>query len=326
LNQGEAETGKRSGGVVMRETIEVMEKHGVPGRDPGEIPSSKLTFPDGAHYRIEIAGVERPSTFEAMLRAMEELETPVHRVICAVSGATYLTFSELKRMARLSSENKIEVIMTPAPTRSWDTGRQLATPEGYVSGLRVRGSENLRYVLDDIYRCIEAGIRGFLVVDEGLLKLLCQMREAGDLPKEVVFKVSVFAGHGSAAGARLLEEIGTNTFNPLADLSLAMIASIRKCVKIPMDLYISLVDQMGGYNRSWEAAEMARVGSPCYFKIEPGASEASIYKPYVTDEFHQFLVRQKVKMARIVTELIQMVNKDMKCSEMGPKDLTLCVP
>ena len=310
----------------MKRTIELMEKHGIPGRDLGDVPSSSLTFPDGAHYRIEIAGVERPSTFEAMLKAMEEFETPVHRVICAVGGATCLTFSEIKRFAKLSAENKIEVIMTPAPTRSWDTGRQLATPEGYVSGLRVRGSDNLRYVLNDIFRCIEAGIRGFLVVDEGLLNLLCRMREAGDLPKEVVFKVSVFAGHGSPAGAMLLEEIGANTFNPLADLTLPMIASIRKSAKIPMDLYVSLVDQMGGYNRSWETAEMARVGSPCYFKIEPGASEGSIYKPYVTEEFHQFLVRQKVKMARIITELIPMVNKDLKCSQMGPKDLTLCMP
>lgn len=307
----------------MKNIMNIMEKHGVPGKDLGDLPDSPLTFQDGAHCRIEIAGVERPSTFEAMLRAMDEFQVPVHRAICAVGGATCLTSAELKEMARLGAENRIELIMTPAPTRAWDTGRQIATPEGYVSGLRTRGSDNLRYVLSDIYRSIEAGIRGFLVVDEGLLWLLCEMRKAGELPKKIVFKVSVFAGHGNAAGAKLLENIGANTFNPLADLTLPMMASIRKSVKIPLDLYVILVDAMGGFNRSWEAAEMARVASPCYFKFEPGASEASIYKPYVTESFHEGLVREKVKMAKILTELMQRQNPAVTCSDMGPEDLAL---
>lgn len=307
----------------MEKIAKIMEKFGVPGKDLGELPNSSLAFKDGAHYRIEIAGVERPSTFEAMLKAMKEFQVSVHRAICTVGGATCLSFAELKEIARLSKESKIEIIMVPAPTRSWDTGRQIATAEGYVSGLRTRGSDNLRYVLDDIFRCIDAGIKGFLVVDEGLLWLLSEMRKSGDLPKEIVLKVSVFAGHGSPAGAILLEKLGANTFNPLADLTLPMYASIRKAVRIPLDVYISLVDAMGGYNRSWEAAELARVASPCYFKIEPGGSEGSIYKPYVTEEFHKGLVREKVKIARIVKELIEKVNPAIRCSDLGPSDLTL---
>jgi hypothetical protein len=309
----------------MKDIMDIMERHGIPGKDLGHLPDSPLTFQDGAHCRIEIAGVERPSTFEAMLRAMDEFKVPVHRTICAVGGATCLTSSELKEMARLGAENRIELIMTPAPTRAWDTGRQIATSEGYVSGLRTRGSDNLCYVLSDIYRSIEAGIRGFLVVDEGLLWLLCEMRKAGDLPREIVFKVSVFAGHGNAAGAKLLENMGADTFNPLADLTLPMVASIRKAVKIPLDLYVILVDAMGGFNRSWEAAEMARVASPCYFKFEPGASEASIYKPYVKESFHEGLVREKIKMAKILMELMERENPAIRCSDMGSKDLALPV-
>ena len=298
----------------MKKTAHLMEKYGIPSRDLGELPDSPLTFTDGAHYRIEISGVERPSTFEAMVQAMEEFQVPVHRAICAVGGATGLTFTELESFARLGAEHGIELIMTPAPSRAWDTGRQIATAEGLVSGLRIRGSDNLRYVLDDIFRCIEAGIRGFLVVDEGLLHMLCSMRAAGDIPKETKFKVSVFAGHGSAAGAKLLEELGADTFNPLADLTLPMIASIRKAVHIPLDLYVSLVDAMGGFNRSWEACEIARVAAPCYFKIEPGVSEAALYKPYVRDDFHQYLVREKVKMASIIRELTQRIDPEIKCS------------
>ena len=115
----------------------------------------------------------------------------------------------------------------------------------------------------------------------------------------------------------LLEEIGADTFNPLADLTLPMLASIRRAVRMPLDLYVSLVDAMGGFNRSWEAAEMARVAAPCYFKIEPGVSEAALYKPYVRDDFHQFLVREKVKMAKILVELVQRTNKSIKCAQQG---------
>jgi len=44
---------------------------------------------------------------------------------------------------------------------------------------------------------------GAVVLGEGLLWLLSRMREAGDLPEDVVFKVSVFAGHGNPAGAKV---------------------------------------------------------------------------------------------------------------------------
>ena len=44
-----------------------MEKEGIPGRDAYDLPTSTKSFPDGANYRIEIAGVERASTMEAMI-------------------------------------------------------------------------------------------------------------------------------------------------------------------------------------------------------------------------------------------------------------------
>ncbi|MBU7048111.1 MAG: hypothetical protein HXS54_16880, partial [Theionarchaea archaeon] len=58
-----------------------MEKHGIPGRDLYELPTSPLTFPDGAHYRMEISGVERLSTLEALVDEMEKRDVPIHRLI-----------------------------------------------------------------------------------------------------------------------------------------------------------------------------------------------------------------------------------------------------
>ncbi|MCK4433534.1 MAG: hypothetical protein KAV48_06330, partial [Methanomicrobia archaeon] len=204
-----------------------MEKYGVPGRDLYELPTSSLRFPDGANYRMEISGVERLSTLEALVDEMEKRDVPIHRLISVVMGSTYLDDEELEGFAKLAKEKKMEVVMTPGPRSGWDVGRQIATPEGVLSGARIRGSDNLSYLAADIIRCAEMGFRGFLVMDEGALWLFSQLRKEGVIPKDAVFKVSIYAGHGNAAGAKVLESLGADTFNPLGDLTLPMFASIR---------------------------------------------------------------------------------------------------
>ena len=300
-----------------------LDRLGIPKRDAYELESSSKRFPDGAHYRNEIAGIESVTVLEAMIDEAGKRQVPIHRIICTVKGVTLLTDQELKDLAKLAAAQKLEAIITPGPIRSWDNGRQLCTPEGYVSGLRIRGCDNLYYVLKDIERCIQAGFRGFLVVDEGMLWALAQLRDQGFIPKEVILKVSVFAGHGNPAGAKVLQMLGANTFNPLADLTLPMLASIRKVVDMPLDVYISLVDAMGGFIRFMEAAEIARVCAPVYFKFEPGKSEADIYKIWVQPEYQAFLAREKVKLVQIMMEWINRYAPDLVCSVAGVSDLAV---
>jgi len=50
---------------VLNTIRNFMEKEGIPGRDGYELAASGKAFPDGANFRIEIAGVERASTMEA---------------------------------------------------------------------------------------------------------------------------------------------------------------------------------------------------------------------------------------------------------------------
>jgi len=308
----------------IEEIRQFMEGMGIPGRDLYDIPSSTDTFPDGANYRIEIAGVERPSTMKALVDESNSRDIPIQRAIATVGGATYCDFSELKEMAHIANEAGIEVIMTMGHRLGWDAGaKSSVTPEGQQNGWRHRGSDNISYFLADMMRCVEAGFRGFLIYDEGVLFIVNKMRKEGMLPPETIFKVSVFAGHASAAGAKVLESMGANTFNPAADLSLPILAGIRKAIKIPLDIYISIVDSFGGMFRVYEAPEIARVASPCYFKFEPGVSEGVIYKPWVSEEFHEQLVRNKVKMASIVREVVSNSNPDIKLSGRKPRDLVL---
>jgi hypothetical protein len=296
------------------------------GRDLYDLPTSKKRFPDGCHYRIEISGVERPSTLEALIDEMEKRDVPVHRLISMVMGATLLSDDEMEQFAKMARDAKLEVIVTPGPRTLWDLGGQIRTPEGAVSGIRFRGSDNLAYVIADIKRAIEFGFRGFLIVDEGLLWLLNEMRKAGDIPKDVVFKVSIFAGHANPAGAKVLQMLGADTFNPVADLPLPMLAALRKAVDIPIDVHVYLFDSFGGFNRIWETPEITRVTAPCYFKIEPGTSVGSLYKPWVSPDLLAFIAREKVKTAEIIISLIEKNYPEAKLSEIGAQDLAIPKP
>ena len=167
----------------LKEIQGFMETMGIPGRDGWSLPDSRKSFPDGCHYRIEIAGVERYSTMVAMVDEAKKRSLKVHRAICTVGGSTYCDFQELKDMAKLAHDEQIEIIMTIGHRKAWDVGsKESGYPEGIVQGPRHRGSDNMAYWIEDMMRNLEAGIRGFLVYDEGALRVVNRMREEGFIP------------------------------------------------------------------------------------------------------------------------------------------------
>jgi hypothetical protein len=307
-----------------------MEKHGIPGTDSYDLPTSTKRFPDGAWYRLEVSGVERPVVLEAMIDEMNKRKVPIHRAISVVMGSTLLDDAELKDFAQMAADAKTEVIMTPGPRSAWDTGRQLATPEGALSGLRFRGSDQLKFVIAEIMRCIDLGFRGFLAIDEGQMWLLNEMKKSGDIPEDVTFKISIYAGHANAAGARLLQSLGAGSFNPPGDLSLPQFASMRQSCDIPMDVHIILTESFGGFTRIAEGPEMTRLCAPCYFKIEPGpgcaAGPGALYKPWTNPQMMADWAREKVKYAQIIHEHIQENFPEATTSEMGAADLAIPKP
>jgi len=302
-----------------------LEKIGLPGQDAYDLSTSKKRFPDGAGYRIEISGVERPQVLEALIDEAEKRDIPVHRLISVVMGATLLDDKELRHFAQLAHDAEMEVILTPGPRTTWDVGRQVVTPEGALSGLRHRGADKLVEVIADIQRGIDLGFRGFLVVDEGLLWALNKLKEAGEIPKDVTFKVSIFAGHASPAGGRLLQELGAGSFNPVADLTIPQLAAIRQAIDIPIDVHITLFPSFGGFNRFYEAPEITRCAQPVYYKFEPGPS-MSLYTPWSSTQLLCDLAREKVKWAEIVRNIIEKNYPEAKLSSKGPSDLAIPKP
>ncbi len=306
---------------MLEETAKKLAEIGLPEGDAYDLPTSPLTFPDGTNYRIEISGVERLSVLQALVDEMDRRGVAVHRLISTVMGSTLLSDEELEEFARVARDAKLEVILTPGPRALWDIGRQVATPEGGLCGIRYRGMKGLIQTVDDILHSIDLGFRGFLVVGEGGLYAVNELRKAGHIPRDVVFKLSIFAGHANPAGARVIEGLGADTFNPVGDLTLPQLAAIRKAVKIPLDLHVYLFDAWGGFNRIYEAPDMARVCSPCYFKIEPGPSCGSLYKPWGSGL--EKLARDKVVYAERLISLVEENWPDGKLSEVGAPDLAI---
>lgn len=312
---------------VLASIRDFMEAHDIPGRDSYDLPTSHKSFPDGANFRIEIAGVERASTMEALIDEARKRNVTVHRAIATVGGATFCDFEELKTLAQMAHDEKIEVVMTVGHRKGWDVGaKEISNPEGALQAFRLRGSDNISYHIADLMRCVEAGHRGFLVYDEGVLLILNRMRHEGFLPKETMFKFSVFGGYCSAAGAKVVESMGVNSLNPSSDVSLPILGGIRRAIDIPLDVYLIIVDSFGGMFRAYEAPEIARIASPCYFKFEPGTSEGDIYKPWISEKWHRDFIRQKVKIASIVLEIMEKHAPQLKTSPKGAEDLVLPVP
>lgn len=310
----------------MTSVREALERAGVPGRDLAELPSSTKRFPDGAHWRVEVSGIETTAVLRACIDEAKKQRVPFHRAISVVRGATWATRDELAEFARVAHDERIEVILTPGPRPTWYSGRQIATPEGAICGMRLRGCDMVAHYVYDVMRAVDIGFRGFLVWDEGVLMVLNEMKKNGDLPKDVTFKVSIFAGHANAAGAKLLQSLGAGTFNPIADSSLAALAAMRKVVDIPMDVHIQIFDTWGGINRFYETPEIARVAAPCYFKMESGTS-VGMYAPWGASEAAlSDLARLKIKSVRTITEIIKDTYPDIKVSDHGVPGLAIPQP
>lgn len=281
----------------------ILVRQDLPAADDYAMPASPGRFDDGGHFRLEISGVERLRNLETLLEEAEARDLYVHRVVAFGAGATLLDTGELRAFAELAAERRIDVIACPGPRTGWDRGRQALTEEGSTSGRRVRGADNLRFLLDDYLRIFECGFKGVLVWDEGVLDIMNKAREHGDIPADARFKVSVYTGHANPASIRVLEELGADSLNPVGDLSRPMLAAIRGAVSIPLDVWAVVFQSFGGMNRLWEAGEIAAVAAPCYFKVEPGDSEGGMYVGWRDDGDQDAVICAKVRHAQILLEL-----------------------
>ena len=263
---------------------------------------SDARFADGLRYRIEIPSVEGPRVFEAVLDEAERRSVPVRR-ISQGSGVMMLTDGEIREMAALGAAAGVEVSLFLGPRGAWDAGGQSMVTAA-ASGV-ARGDAGIDASVAEVRRGVALGIRSFLVADFGVLKTLGDLRRAGELPAALVLKTSVLLPCANGATAAALEELGATTINVATDLSPSELGELRAACATPLDVYVEVPDDQGGFVRFYEVPEIVRLAAPVYVKL--GLRNApNIYPSGLhVEDLAVKLGRERVRRAELVLRLLE---------------------
>ena len=262
---------------------------------------SDARFADGLRYRIEIPSVEGPRVLEAVLDEAARRDVPVRRVSQG-SGVMMLTDAEIREMAELGAGAGVEVSLFLGPRGAWDTGGQSLVTA--ASGGVARGRDGVADSIAEVRRGVALGIRSFLVADLGVLKTLGDMCAAGNLPASLVLKTSVLLPCANPATAAALEELGATTINVATDLSPTELGELRAACSAPLDVYVEVPDDQGGFVRFYEVPEIVRSAAPVYVKL--GLRNApNIYPSGLhLEDLAVKLGRERVRRAELVLRLL----------------------
>ncbi|CAM5452495.1 hypothetical protein GCM10010329_34020 [Streptomyces spiroverticillatus] len=300
-----------------RPGIDALTRIGHPFPDTDPTDTSAHTFPDGGTWRTEIPSVEGPEALAVVLKESAELGVPVHR-ISQGSGIWMLTDAEITEMVEACAARGIELCLFTGPRGTWDIGGSTRTDSG-GGGLRARGHDALAGCVEDAVRATELGVRCLLVADEGVLWSLHRMRAAGILPADVTFKLSALTGPVNPASYAVYEQLGADSLNVPSDLTLDHLTEIRRVSGAPMDMYVEAPDDLGGYIRMYEVAELIRRGAPLYLKF--GLSRSPGIYPYGAQLRDTALAsaRERVRRGRLVLDLLARHGADGGMSPLGAR-------
>lgn len=283
----------------MEKTREFLKSISMPSGDAYDLPASSKRFPDGGQYRFEVPGIQGPKVMKALLEAMDDYGLHLHRVT-QTQGIMKLTDAEILKMVEYARQWQTDLILAIGPRATTDTSASVNTLEGVRMGYRLRGQEQIVRAVEDVKRAARLGCRGFLVYDEGCLWLLNQMRQAGEIPEDCHFKVSAHAGHGNPCSAKLLENIGADSINPVRDIQLQMLAAMRQAVECPIDVHTENPKSTGGFIRHYEVPEMIRIAAPIYLKT--GGSVAKTHSWDSTEDDARKRAKQVSLVKRVIDE------------------------
>ncbi|MGE6375941.1 U32 family peptidase [Peribacillus muralis] len=304
----------------MRESRQLLESLGYPSTDMKDLPTSKKRFPDGAQYRVEIPSVEGPAALSETLKEMDHYGINIHR-ISQGSGIMLQTDEEIKEMCQLTADRGMELSLFVGPRGTWDISAQPLTTGGQSIALRHEGADQLVYAMEDLKRGAKLGLRGALVADEGLLLLTKEMKKARQLPEDFVVKGSVQMGSANPVSIKLMQDLGADTYNVPTALTLWKLAAIRQAIDIPIDLYVEVPDNLGGFLRYYEIPEIIRVLAPVYIKFGLRNHPDVYPSGKQWEQTNLALVKERVRRAAIGLQMIERYYPEAKTSNLGAKGL-----
>lgn len=295
------------------------------GSSGESLTASDARFADGAHFRIEIPSVENPDALRAVVEEARERKVPIHRASQG-SGAMLLSNDDLKVMARIGADEGLEVNLFVGPREEYGVGGAVRSPDGLLLSGRLRGFHQLRYALEDIQRAVDAGIRGFLIADTGLMEVLAAMVRSKELPPNIVWKISAVLAPSNPVTFRQLVAMGGTTVNVPSDVTLAELAEIRSLSDAPIDLYLESPDSLGGVVRGHELAEIALVAAPLYAKFGLRNAPAVYPAGQHLREAVVGNVREKVRRAQLALEWLDRSSLDLTVSKPGAEGIGVPEP
>lgn len=287
----------------MLETRDFLEKMGLPRGDAYNLPTSEKRFDDNSQYKFEVPGIQGPGAMKALLGQLDEYGTRIHRVT-QTKGIMMLTDEEIEQMVLMAEKWQVELVLAIGPRATTDTSASVHTPEGQRMGYRLRGQEQVVRAIEEVKRAANIGCRSFLVYDEGCLSVLNEFRKVGEIPKDCKFKVSAHCGFANPCSAKLLQNIGADSVNPVRDIQLQMLAAIRQAIEIPIDIHTENPTSSGGFIRHYEVPEMIRVAAPIYLKT--GGSVAKTHSWDSSDED----AKKRAKQIMLVKRMIKVYYPD----------------
>ena len=293
--------------------------------DEVAVAPSPDRFPDGSHFRIEVPSVEGPAVLSAVLSEAAGRGVSVNRVSQG-SGAMLHTEAELREMAHIGADAGLEVSLFIGPREEWGISAMSRSADGASLGGGVRGLRQLRYAVEDVLRAVDCGIRGFLVADLGLLRVLADAQSAGMIPDTVVWKVSALAAPSNPAALQSLEGLGADTVNLPTDLTLGELAEMRAASPLPLDLYVEAPDAMGGVVRGEQVGDLISVGAPLYVKFGLRNSRPLYPSGMHVQRDAELIGREKVRRAQISLEWLARHGAELAQSEPGAKGLAIPEP
>jgi hypothetical protein len=272
--------------------------HPVQGRD---LDPATGRFPDGAAYHVEIPSCEGPVVMDAVLDEAAQRGVVVHRVSQG-SGVMMLTDAEITAMVELGVAQGVEVCLFLGPRGGWGTGGQAKVSAAVAAA--ARGNADVAACLADARRAVSLGVRSLLVGDLGVLGILGRLKDAGDLPADLVLKTSVLMPLTNGPTAALYEQIGATSLNVSTDLDVAMIAEIRRATSVPLDVYVEVPDDQGGSVRFYDVPDLVRTAAPVHLKL--GVRNAPNIYPsgQHLDATAVALGRERVRRAELVLQLL----------------------
>lgn len=298
-------------------TRDFLSRHRLPTGDGQALPTSERAFAGGGKFGIELSSINNATILRDVLELAKEYSIRVSRCD-ECRGIGRLPKADIVEMVRTCAGEGIGLLLSTGPRAISDTGGFVRTPNGRRIGYRLRGMEHVVRAIDEVRRTVDLGVRGFLVYDEGLLMLLNQLRQAGELPASTIFKVSVHMGCSNPLSARVYQDLGADTINPVPDLDPSMLGAMRAAVTCPLDLFSDTAEEAGGFVRTYEVPEFVRVASPVYIKCGAISQERQNHLPSPVE------LRERIRQTACVVETL--ARHDLAGTQVGPTERTLALP